>query len=138
MKSMEAGRDLWSHTYREWNCVADDLTHKAREGEAFDKMFDIDEIFHFDYEKSMFIPRHVRAGFDGGVCQKGSGCGCWIQIGFVHRFMLSQCPLVWRDVYRAAWKLPDGASVTETELSAAERVIDVLPRVLQLFQHWNS
>ena len=75
-----------------------------------------------------YIPCLIRAGFDGGVCAKGSACGAWIEIGLKAKNDFRN--IIYRDVYEAAWCLDSGSTVTQTELSAAEHIIGVLPQII--------
>jgi len=66
----EAGRDFFSHSFREWNQRADLLTHQARQGHVY-----ADFVYLNDFESQCYIPCLIKAGFDGGVCSRGSACG---------------------------------------------------------------
>ena len=137
VRPAEAGRDLLKHEFREWNEKADLLTHQAREGHQY-----TNEQYQLQpYEQSCYEPCLIKAGFDGGVCSLGAGSGAWIQIGLRSRFShlsptssFSDSPqIIFKDVYVCSFALPDGSTVTDTELSAAECVIAALPRVLQAY-----
>eukprot|EP00959_Pyramimonas_sp_CCMP1952_P133123 2783143-Pyramimonas_sp.AAC.1 len=91
-------------------------------------------------------PIAIRGAFDGGVCLLGSGCGFRLHMGMLNRECVSEklgfvqprpvgpfppghelsfttaTPLVWRDVAEAAW-LPEGVTIAECELSAAEALL---------------
>ncbi|CAK0904776.1 unnamed protein product [Prorocentrum cordatum] len=113
----EAGRDFFSHSFREWNQRADLLTHQARQGQVY-----ADFLYLCDFESQCFTPCLIKAGFDGGVCSRGSACGVWMQIGLRNKNIFSRTDITFKDVYLAAWCLPPSATVTDTELSAAERI----------------
>ncbi|CAK0900484.1 unnamed protein product, partial [Prorocentrum cordatum] len=123
----EAGRDFFSHSFREWNQRADSLTHQARQGHVY-----ADFVYLNDFESQCYIPCLIKAGFDGGVYSRGSACGVWMQIGLRNKYIFSRTDIIFKDVYLAAWCLPPSATVTDTELSAAERICEVLRRVLRL------
>ena len=126
----EAGRDIVVHSFREWNQRADLLTHEAREGRSCTKRnFRLSQ-----HEYQYLLPCLVRAGFDGGVCAKGSGCGVWIDLG-LRSTSGTEC-ITYKEVYSHSWLLSAGATVTETELSAVEHVVAMLPQVVQSF--WND
>ena len=126
----EAGRDIITHTFREWNQRADYLTHEAREGRPCDyfseSLIALESNLISDCK---YVPCLVKAGFDGGVCAKGSACGVWVEIGL----RAPNGHIIMRDVFVECWLLHPTSTVTDTELSALERIIDVLPRVLSLF-----
>eukprot|EP00959_Pyramimonas_sp_CCMP1952_P143123 2996367-Pyramimonas_sp.AAC.1 len=39
VRPLEAGRDFFSHSFREWNQTADLLTHQARQGQVYADFF---------------------------------------------------------------------------------------------------
>lgn len=123
----EAGRDIVVHSFREWNQRADLLTHEAREGRSCTKC----NLRFSQHEYHYLVPCLVRAGFDGGVCAKGSACGVWIDLG-LRSTDGTEC-IMFTEVYSCCWMLSDGATVTETELSAVEHVVAMLPQVVQSF-----
>ena len=127
-----AGYDIFKHDFREWNTKADILTHQAREGHIIHHEC---SLFHHQYETEFYTPAAVRAGFDGGVCELGSGCGAWVQVGLRPRYWDrgSQEQLIWKDVFISAFCLPAGSTVTDTELSAAEQIIELLPRIFSAY-----
>lgn len=139
VRPAEAGRDLLKHEYREWNEKANVLTRQAREG----RQFQTEYLSLLPHEMSLCEPCLIRAGFDGGACRLGAGCGAWIQIGLRSRYHnlwdssgYSNTPppqIIYKEVLATAFLLEDGSTVTDTELSAVECVIDVLPRVLYAF-----
>ncbi|CAK0790044.1 unnamed protein product [Prorocentrum cordatum] len=59
------------------------------------------------------------------VCGYKSVCGACVYF--------SRTDITYKDVYDAAWCLPPCATVTDAEVSAAERICDVLPQVVQNF-----
>eukprot|EP00959_Pyramimonas_sp_CCMP1952_P396265 8302839-Pyramimonas_sp.AAC.1 len=124
----EAGRDFFSHFFREWNPRADLLTHQARQGQMYADFF-----YLSDFESQCFTRCLIKAGFDGGVCSRGSACGVWIQRCMRNKCIFSRTDTTYKEVYLAAWCLPPSAAVADTELSAAERICDVLPQVVQKF-----
>ena len=75
------GRDLYIHEYREANTRADELTHMAREGHTF-----YHHHTHFySFEVDTMEAVACRGAYDGGVCSKGSGCGFWLQVGYLNK-----------------------------------------------------
>eukprot|EP00959_Pyramimonas_sp_CCMP1952_P406310 8515589-Pyramimonas_sp.AAC.1 len=58
---------------------------------------------------------------------------CGYIYGLRNKCIFSRADIACKDVYLAAWCLPPSAAVTDTELSAAERICDVLPQVVQNF-----
>ncbi|CAK0900489.1 unnamed protein product, partial [Prorocentrum cordatum] len=99
---------------------------EARQGHVY-----ADFVYLNDFESQCYIPCLIKAGFDGGVYSRGSACGVWMQIGLRNKYIFSRTDIIFKDVYLAAWCLPPSATVTDTELSAAERICEVLPQVLR-------
>eukprot|EP00959_Pyramimonas_sp_CCMP1952_P383585 8038579-Pyramimonas_sp.AAC.1 len=65
----EAGPDFFSHSFREWNHRPDLLTHQACQGHVYANFY-----YLSDFESQCFTPCLSTAGFDGGVCGRGSAC----------------------------------------------------------------
>ena len=98
---------VFGNIYREANKYADKLTWHARNGQCssfYDQQLVLSNREHIKY---------IRGCWDGGVSEKGAAGGFWIEVR-------SECSH-WVLAYSQAY-LIGSASVTEAELSAAERL----------------
>ena len=125
VRPAERGRNIWAHSFREWNERADALTHIARNGGSYDSWVYLDT-----WEILVYSPVLLRGGFDGGVDRRGTGCGCWLEVGLKSKYH-EELFVTYREVFSSAWTLGPGATVTDAELSAAERLVEILPQVIQ-------
>ena len=101
------GDDLWKHIYREANTYADELTWHARNGTC--NLFFGQQLVLSNRDNI----KYIRGCWDGGVSEKGAAGGFWIEV--------SSESSPWVLAFSQAY-LIGSASVTEAELSAAERL----------------
>ena len=148
LRPSNLGADFVKHEYREGNTRADELTHKARNGEYINE-FNVAAAFPPHLHHTMQAIG-LRGKFDGGVDETGVGIGWWLQIGLIplgHSHTLdfsvehvhvskraryssslpsprthtpSTFPIDWRDVGQCALALSPACTITDAELSALE------------------
>eukprot|EP00959_Pyramimonas_sp_CCMP1952_P011324 237864-Pyramimonas_sp.AAC.1 len=102
------GKDFWKHIYIEADACKDELTHHAREGNCY-------IIYKHDYIKQNKTNiTYIRGCWDGGVSSEGAA-GChWIEVAPENG--------PWTLVCAEVYMFDVGSTVTEAELSAAERL----------------
>ena len=159
LRPSNLGADFVKHEYREGNARADELTHKARNGEYIYE-FDLASVYPPHLHHTMQVIG-LRGKFDGGVDETGVGIGWWLQIGllplghshtldfsvehvhvskrarssyssssFPHTHTPSSFSIDWRDVSQCARSLSPSATITDAELSALEGLTEAAERAL--------
>ena len=111
------GANLWKHIYREGNTQADQLTWDARNNNV-----------HKTYNRYYILNNRssissIWGCWDGGVSELGSAGGYHISVGDARG--------CWHQVASEAFLLQAGSTVTEAELSAAERLSGAVLKILR-------
>ena len=129
------GCDLWKHLYREGNKRADLLTWELRNKPNTNRKHVRLENLCNTCETLIA----VRGSFDGGVSSIGSGGDWWLDGEFADTAscMLARqgcdcsVPVCRRPLAEEAFGLHPGATVTECELEAAERLASAAAEIIR-------